>query len=237
MKELRFHNKHFEAAVRDELLIFDRPITADDALLAYDLDCSYFVFDFEDCDTLCAFKKLEWLHINVDFEDLSFLQGLVNLEELRVEFFNDNYFDLSYLIPLQKLNALAVCGGYGETIFDFRNFDALVKLPCLQSLTLHEFGAVDLSALKHMPNLTGFQCSYANKVYNVEAISNLVNLIDLVLVDITVPNLDFMKTLPDEMMLTLSGVNCLEKVDLTELHRFKEYDISDIEVNGERINI
>ena len=35
--ELQFHNKKFEDAVRDELRIYDRPLTEEDALLAYDL--------------------------------------------------------------------------------------------------------------------------------------------------------------------------------------------------------
>ena len=48
MKELQFFNKKFEDVVRHELLIYDRPLTEEDALVAYDLDCSEFTFDIED---------------------------------------------------------------------------------------------------------------------------------------------------------------------------------------------
>ena len=51
MKQLEFVNKVFEKVVRHELLVYDRPITAEDALLVSDLDCSDFIFDIEDCET------------------------------------------------------------------------------------------------------------------------------------------------------------------------------------------
>ena len=233
LKELQFCNKEFEKVVRHELLIYDRPITDEDALLAYDLDCSEFTFDIEDCETLCAFKNLDWLSINVGFEDLSFLKELPELEELSMEFYQHN-FDFSYLVPLQNLRTLFVSGG-DISDFEFHNFEELTKLPHLEDLSLHEFGAVNLAALRQMPYIKGFFCGYANNVYNIEAISYLVNLEGLTLIDVTIPNLNFMRTLPDNMILDLCGVNILENVDFTELHRFKEYDLSEIEINGERV--
>ena len=233
LKELQFCNKEFEKVVRHELLIYDRPITDEDALLAYDLDCSEFTFDIEDCETLCAFKNLDWLSINVGFEDLSFLKELPKLEELSMEFYQHN-FDFSYLVPLQNLRTLFVSGG-DISDFEFHNFEELTKLPHLEDLSLHEFGTVNLAALRQMPYLKGFFCGYANNVYNIEAISYLVNLEGLTLIDVTIPNLNFMRTLPDNMILDLCGVNILENVDFTELHRFKEYDLSEIEINGERV--
>lgn len=233
LKELQFCNKEFEKVVRHELLIYDRPITDEDALLAYDLDCSEFTFDIEDCETLCAFKNLDWLSINVGFEDLSFLKELPELEELSMEFYQHN-FDFSYLVPLQNLRTLFVSGG-DISDFEFHNFEELTKLPHLEDLSLHEFGTVNLAALRQMPYLKGFFCGYANNVYNIEAISYLVNLEGLTLIDVTIPNLNFMRTLPDNMILDLCGVNILENVDFTELHRFKEYDLSEIEINGERV--
>ena len=95
MKELQFFNKEFEAVVRHELLIYDRPLTEDDALLVYDLDCSEFTFGIEDCETLCVFKNLDWLSINVGFENLSFLKEFPKLEELSMEFYRHN-FDFTY---------------------------------------------------------------------------------------------------------------------------------------------
>lgn len=233
MKELYFYKDGFEDAVREELLIYDRPITDEDALLVSDLDCSNFTFDSEDCETLCEFKNLETLCINIGFENLSFLKGLPKLEELAMEFYRHN-FDCSYLVPLQNLRSLCVSGG-AISDFKFHNFEKLTKLTRLEDLTLHEFGTVNLAALRQMPYLKGFYCGYANNVYNIEAISCLVNLKGLTLIDVTIPNLNFIRTLPDNMILDLCGVNILENVDFTELHRFQEYDLSEIEINGKRI--
>ena len=44
-----------------------------------------------------------------------------------------------------------------------------------------------------------------------------------------------MRTLPDEMILDLCGINILEDVDFAELHRFKEYELDEIEINGDRV--
>lgn len=233
MKELQFNNKKFEDVVRQELLIYDRPITEEDALLAYDLDCSEFTFDIEDCETLCVFKNLDWLSINVNFEDLSFLKGLTNLEELSIEFYQ-TFFDCSYLVALKKLRSLSISGGDWSD-FEFHYFEEIAKLTKLENLGLHEFGTINLSALRQMPHLKCFYCGYADKVYNIEAVSYLVNLESLTLIDITMPNLDFLRTLPNEMILELCGVNILEDIDFTELHRFQEYDLSEIEINGERV--
>ena len=45
MKELYFYNKRFEEAVRNELKIFDRPITEEDALKADALSLWEFTFE------------------------------------------------------------------------------------------------------------------------------------------------------------------------------------------------
>ena len=231
--ELQFHNKNFEDVVRHELLIHDRPLTEEDALLAYDLDCSEFTFDIEDCETLCAFKNLDWLSINVGFDDLSFLKELPKLEELSMELSCHN-FDFSYLTPLKNLRTLFVSGG-DLSDFEFHNFEEITKLPNLEDLSLHEFGTVDLAALRQMSYLKGFFCGWANKVYNIEAISHLVNLEGLTLIDVTLPNIDFLRTLPSTVVLELCGVNILENVDFKELERFEECDLDEIEINGERV--
>lgn len=231
--ELQFHNKEFEDVVRHELLIYDRPLTEEDALLAYDLDCSNFTFDIEDCATLCSFKNLDWLSINVGFEDLSFLKELPKLEELSMEFYRHN-FDCSYLVPLQNLRTIFISGG-DLSDFDFHNFEELTKLPHLEDISLHEFGTVNLAALRQMPYLKGFYCGWGNEVYNIEAISSLVNLEGLTLIDITLPNIDFIRPLPSTIVLDLCGVNFLENVDFKELDRFEECELDEIEINGERV--
>lgn len=233
MKELQFYNKRFEKAVRNALQIFNRPITEEDALKAEELSCWEFTFDIEDCDTLSAFKNLTYLEINVGFEDLSFLENLTNLTHLNLDFYRFN-FDTRYLLPLKKLEILFISGG-DLSDFVFHNFERIAELPNLNDIGLHEFGTVDLAVLKDMPNVKSFFCGWADKVYNIEAISNLVHLEHLRLIDITIPNLDFMRPLQNEMALELCGISILDSVDLEELRRFKECDLDEIEVNGVRV--
>lgn len=233
MKELQFYNKQFENAVRHELLIYDRPITEKDALLTYDLDCSDFTFDIKDCRTLCAFKNLDRLDINVGFENLSFLQELINLEELYIEFYQNN-FNFSYLVPLQKLRSLTVsCGDISN--FELHNFEELTKLSCLESLALYKFGTVDLAALKNMSCLTGFYCAHGNKVLNSDSIAHLVNLKALTLIDITVENLDFLNTLSSKTVLALYSVTVLSDIDIKTLQRFEECDLDKVTANGKQV--
>lgn len=233
MNELRFYKEDFEDEVRQALQIYDRPLTEKDALHIYGLDCSNFTFIFEDCETLSMFKNLDRLDINIGFEDLSFLSKLQNLEVLSIEFYRDN-FDCAYLLPLKKLEIAFISGG-DISDFIFHNFEALTKLPNLKDIGLHEFGTVDLSALKDMPHLKAFFCGWADTIYNIEAISNLVNLEHLRLIDVTIPNLDFMRPLPNKMSLELCGINILANVDLEELRRFKECDLDEIEIKGKRV--
>ena len=231
MKELKFHNKEFENEVRAELLIFDRPLTTDDALNVYDLDCSNFTFDIEDCNTLCTFKNLDWLHICIGFEDFSFFERLENLESLFVEFYRKN-FDCSYLSELKKLKTLTISGG-AVSSFKFHNFENLTKLSSLESLGLHEFGSVDLSALKQMTHLKDFFCGYADNIKNIDAITYLVNLECLNLIDVTVNNFDFLNTLKKSMILELCEVDSLENFDVEKLKRFEKVDLENIRVNGD----
>lgn len=234
MQELKFFNKRFEDVVRHELVIYDRPITDVDALLVCDLDCSQFTFDAEDCGTLCAFKNLDWLDINVGFENLSFFKNLQNLEELFIEFHQD-CFNFSYLTGLKKLTSLTVSGG---DLSDFKldNLGALSKLPELEDLGLHEFGSVDLSELKNLTRLKGFFCAYGNDVKNIEAISYLTNLEALTLLDIKINNFDFLKPLSGDVIINLNGIIVLENIDIDGFKRFKECSIEESFINDEKIS-
>ena len=235
MKNLIFHNEEFESEVRNELLIYDRPITEEDALLVYDLDCSNFTFDIEDCETLCSFKNLDWLSINIGFEDFSFLQRLEFLEELSLEFYRKT-FDVSLLAPLKNLRSLFISGG-DLSNFRFVNTDAFAKLTSLKDLTLHEFGYADLSFLKEMPYLEGFYCGYAIEVSNIDSIASLGNMDSLTLIDIDIKSLAFLDTLKDDMLLDLLGINVTEDYDIERLKRFREVDVSETIINGMAVNM
>ena len=90
--------------------------------------------------------------------------------------------------------SLTISGG-AVSSFQFHNFKELTKLPSLESLGLHEFGSVDLSPLKQMTHLKDFFCGYSNNIKNIDAITYLVNLEVLTLIDVTVNNFDFLNTL------------------------------------------
>lgn len=63
--ELQFHHKEFEDAVRSQLHIFDRAVIDSDAEKITELELSNFDFQAEDCKTLCYFKNLKSLDINI----------------------------------------------------------------------------------------------------------------------------------------------------------------------------
>lgn len=230
MKTLSFHNKQFEDIVRNELAIFDRPITEDDALSLSLLDLSEFVFDIEDCSTLCCFKNLDWLDINISFSNFSFLGELVLLTELYIDFYGKT-FDFVHLTPLKNLELLTVSGGDWSD-FRFVNLEALSWLPKLTSLTVHEFGAIDLFGLKKLPQLTCFYCAYGNQVKNIDSISHLVNLEALTLIDVTVDTLSFLDLFKDDIILGLFNIQVLEYFDIKSLNRFKEIEFEDIIIKG-----
>ena len=223
MKILSFYNKDFESIVRDELGIFDRPITEEDALSLDLLDLSDFTFDIEDCSTLCFFRNLDWLDINIGFNNLAFLGELSLLTELNIEFHGDT-FDFSHLTPLKNLDCLQVSGGDWSD-FRFVYLEELSWLPNLTSLALHEFGSIDLFGLKKLPHLSSFYCGYGREVKNANAISHLVNLKALTLVDITVDTLSFLDLLDRDAILGLFSINVLDDFDIKSLDRFNKNEI------------
>lgn len=235
MKNLVFYSKEFEAEVRSELRIYDRPITDEDALLVNELDCSGFTFNSEDRETLCAFKNLELLNINIGLTDFSFLQNFEFLEELSLEFYQGT-FDVDLLPLLHNLRSLLISGG-SVSSFDFVNTDAFAKLAHLEDLTLHEFGSADLSFLRNMPCLKYFYCGYACRVDHVEAISALENLASLTLIDIKIDDLQFLDALSSEMILDVIGVNVSNDYNIEKFKRFKEVEVSETLINGITVDL
>lgn len=234
MKALKFYNKEFEMVVRHELLLYDREITEDDVLKVLDLDCSEFTFNMDDCETISFFKNLDWLSINVNFEDLSFLRNFKYLEELSIEFYRDT-FDATHLLPLSNLRTLFVSGGVISN-FKFKNTYAFTKLPNLISLSLHEFGEIDLLFLKDMPCLESFACLYANKANNVETVSLVSTLKYLDLCDIKLECLSFLDGLKDELKLYLTAVVVEKEYDVEKLKRFRAVDLIESTINEKWYN-
>ena len=228
-KELIFYHPEFEKVVRHELLISDRAITDEDALNVFDLDCSDFTFDSRDYDALSAFKNLDWLTINTRADELDFLKELPLLEELNLETWGgNNSVDFNCFSHLVHLRELFVSGGDVSSI-DYKNLEGLAELKNLESLTLHEFGTVDLRPLRRIPWLNGLYCGYANEVYDIDAIAELSNLEGLTLIDVEMDNLDFLDNFPDSLVIELCGLKIKSDVDYNKLSRFIEGEFDELE--------
>ena len=228
-KELKFYHPEFEQVVRQELLISDRAITDEDALNVFDLDCSNFTFDSRDYEALSAFKNLDWLTINTRADELDFLKALPLLEELNLETWGgNNTVDFNHFSHLAHLRELFVSGGDVSSI-DYKNLEGLTKLEKLESLTLHEFGTVDLRPLRSMPWLKGLYCGYANEVFDIEAIATLSNLEALTLIDVEMDNLEFLDSFPDSLVIELCGLRVKKGIDHSKLARFVEGEFEEIE--------
>ena len=107
--------------------------------------------------------------------------------------------------------------------------EGLATLKKLESLTLYEFGTVDLRPLRSMPWLKGFYCGYANEVFDIEAISMLPNLEGLTLIDVEMDNLDFLDNFPHTLVIQLCGLRVKNGIDHSKLSRFTEGDFEEIE--------
>ncbi len=190
-KELSFYNNEFEDVVRDALSISDRPIYVSDVLNVSELNLSNFDFDIRDCETISQFKNLKRLVINIGFNDLSFLSCFSNLRELNIEFYKD-VFDFKYISMLGKLEDVFVSGG-DLSDMKIANLELIADIDSLESLSLHEFGYVDLRPLKKMQQLKIFMCAYADEIVNYDAIGELCNLEHLDLTDLQIGNMDFLK--------------------------------------------
>lgn len=224
-KELCFHNEIFETVVRHELSIYDRPILDTDIKELIDLDCSDFTFSDEDCEILMLCEKLELLYINIGADRLAFLKRMVNLDKLVLETWNT--VDFNYFSSLRNIRTLVVSGGDVSSI-DFKNLEALEQLEHLEDLTLHEFGSADLRPLKKLPNLKNLYIGYANKLYNIDAISSLKCLETLSLISIDIDNFDFLDGLSADTVLLFDSLNVESDIDIEKFSRFEKCDYEDI---------
>lgn len=211
--------------VRHELSIYDRPILDTDIKELIDLDCSDFTFSDEDCEILMLCEKLELLYINIGADRLAFLERMVNLDKLVLETWNT--VDFNYFSSLRNIRTLVVSGGDVSSI-DFKNLEALEQLEYLEDLTLHEFGSADLRPLKKLPNLKNLYIGYANKLYNIDAISSLKCLETLSLISIDIDNFDFLDSLSADTVLLFDSLNVKSDIDIEKFSRFGKCDYEDI---------
>ena len=228
-KELKFHHPKFEEVVRQELLIFDRPITRNDALNVFDLDCSEFEFDIRDYQTLAAFKNIDWLNIKISANEIVFLNELHFLEELRIEIWNGSAsVDFNQFTNFDHLKSLTISGNCSLES-EVKNLDGLAKIKALESIALIEFGVVDLNPLSSMPWLKCVYCSKINEICNIEVVSKFSGLEALTLIDVKIDSLDFLDAFPDTLVLGLYGVSVKNGIEHCKLSRFCEGEFDEIE--------
>ena len=127
---------------------------------------------------------------------------------------------------MKKLRFLYVSGGDISSIA-YQNIGALSELKHLQSLSLHEFGEVDLAPLAKMPWIESFFCGYANRVIHPEAIGQISGLKELELVDFEVHDLNFLDQLDSNLSLDLCAIRSKDIYRPEQLNRFRKVDVSE----------
>ena len=225
--ELLFYNSEFEHAVREQLQVFDRPITDADALLITDLDLID-PFDDKDIETLSKFKNLHSLGLEMRNQDSTFWSCFPKLEELYWVTWNGPV-DFSVFSAMKNLTRLTVSGGDFSSIA-FENLEALIPLKKLNYLELHEFGPVDLLPLESMKQLKSLAVRYSHEVKNIAVIGTMTQLEFLELDDLLLENFDFLNTLPDSVELEICGVrvSTYKAVNVEKWKRFVKCDICEI---------
>lgn len=230
--ELQFHHKEFEYEVRSQLKIFDRAITDVDAERVTVLDLSNFDFMREDHKTLCCFKNLNSLDINIGKTTPDFWYNFPKMRDLCVVCWG-YLFDFASFQVMKDLELLTVSGGDLSDI-SYENLDAIVDLQRLTYLELHEFGSVDLRPLKRMKQLRKLELRYSDKIDYIDTIASMNFLKGLTLDGLYVENLDFLDALPDTLSITMCGNHVSEGVDIGKWKRFAKRDICEISVGNQR---
>jgi len=229
---LVFYNKMFENAVREALNVFEGPLYRNDVEKITQLELADFDFEAEDFATLIKFKNLKKLDISAFAWKLNFLKAFPELEDLHIEVWNnDNILAFNDFKNLHKLKSLTVSGGMYSTI-QFINLENLQPLNLLKSLSLHEFGFVNLQPLANCSQIEEFYCRYGKRVANISVVKNFTSLKSLTLIGLKLDNLDFLDAFPDDIYLELCGLEITEPVNVDKLKRFNNADICEITVNG-----
>lgn len=228
--ELTLVRPEFEKQVREKLNIYDRPITEQDVLAITDIDLSE-LYRCDELETLSHFHNLTSLSVSTGNVPATFWNNFPLMEELCWICLNGPV-DFNCFRHMPNLNNLCVSGGDYSGI-DYINLYALQGLKKLEALELHEFGSVDIAPLGSMTQLKWFALRYADKVINIETISKMGFLEELVMDDLWLENADFLDGLPDTVRLEMCGMQFYNDVDVRKWRRFKERDICEIEVKHE----
>ena len=234
MKTLSFHNKRFEQAVRESLNRPNGPIFDVDAPSVKTLYCD-FSFDVEDVPVLRSFCNLASLYIETNYSNCDAIReaflDMANMEKIDVCWMSGD-LDFHMFQNMRKLTEFYITGGDISWI-DLLHPEVLVEMKQLHTVSLHEFGSVDLAFLEGMPQLRSFFCGYADHVIHPDSISSLIHLEDLTLVHIKFNDLHFLDNLPDSLKLELLACEFPQMIDLKTLDRFRHVDFDEIIIMGE----
>lgn len=226
--QLQFADTEFELRVREQLGVFDRPLTEDDALCVTELDLGCFEFSHADLPCLMRFSNLRELYIEIGCIGGELWRAFPHLQVLDLVYWG-GAVDFGWFAHLQDLRSLCVSGGTISDI-DYLHLESLFPLSDLHTLVLHEFGSVDLIPLSSMPQIKDFALLYAKKVQGVETIAKMTQLESLRLADIEVPNLSILDALSPQLDLEICGLRVAGELDLSKLTRFPTRDVCEIEV-------
>lgn len=233
METLKFHNQEFEKAARLDLFIYNAPITAADALTIDEVDCSDFMFDPADAETLCAFKNLRWLELHINFKDLSFLKELKQLFNVIIHLHGVN-LNVNDLISLNQLETLLICGETKEKLC-IENLESVSGFPHLKTLIFSEFQSIDLSRVEHCQNFTGISFDKIDVIENLASFEKMKTLERITFTNLTLPNLDFLDHFENDLHLTAHNVNVLTDFDVSKLDRFKKMNVLNLKIKGKTV--
>ena len=208
--ELKFYHYEFEQEVRNQLSVFDRPITDVDARMVTELDLTNFSFKDDDVETLIHFCNLKILGIEMEAKDSTFWNCFSELEDLYWCCWG-SAIDFKVFANMKNLTSLCVSGGDYSDI-EYKNLDALKELKKLSFLELHEFGPVDIAPLGQMTWLKSLALRYSSKVKNIDTIGTMTFLEELCLDGLYVENdlkCAALKYMVARMLMSKSGYDLL----------------------------
>lgn len=70
---------------------------------------------------------------------------------------------------------------------------------------------------------------------NYDSIGDLKSLKNLMLIDLKLDDIDFLRNMPVDMSLELCGINFTKEIDIGIFDRFSKKDLSEIIINNERV--
>ncbi len=208
-KVLSFSNAEFEKNIREELKIYNGPISVSDVL---------------------SIKSLNFAECELSNTDLETLYLFENLEELVFEK-DKGTIDFIIFTPFKKLKYLIVGGGLMSDV-KLINIGVLKTLTDLEYLSIGDFGEIDLDKIGDVKQLKELCIGWGGTVFNCEKIKELTNLTSLELYDIKIKGLGFFNELSTNINLNLGGLEVEEEFDLDSLKRFEKYEYEMLSING-----